>query len=380
SAFGSIPTTIPGYHVCEHLPHLARQVHRMTIVRSLHHNAPSHRSAAYWNLTGHAPLKPDKNWPRSRKDWPCIGSMVAHARQDPVRRLPGNVALPYPIYDGGWANGQHAGFLGLAYDPVILKPDQGSPYDGKSPAAGHLSFDLIEGVNERRLMDRRSLLANLSGNTRPAEPIEHYQQQALDMLLDAETRKAFKIDDEPAREHARYGKHILGQSLLTARRLTEAGVPLVTVYAAAGDLNGSKGAHFDTHADNFNRLKNHMLPPLDQGLSALLDDLHESGRIDDTLVVLLTEFGRTPKINRGNGRDHYPNVYTVALAGAGVSEGLLYGTSDRSGAFPAGDAATPADLHASIFHALGIAPNRIIHDRDDRPLPMCDGSVLPIFS
>lgn len=380
SAFGSIPTTIPGYHVCEHLPRLARQVHRMTLIRSMHHDAPSHRSAAYWNLTGHAPQKPDKNWERTRKDWPSLGSMVAHAKHDPTCMLPGNVALPYPIYDGGWANGQHAGFLGMPFDPVIMKPDQGTPYDGKSPASGHLSFGLIEGVDEERLAARRSLLTDLSGDALPTEPLEHYQQRVFDMLLDAETRKAFKIDDEPERQQRRYGSHILGQSLLTARRLTGAGVPLVTVYAAAGDLNGSAGAHFDTHSDGYNRLKNQMLPPLDQGLSALFDDLHESGRIDETLVVLLTEFGRTPKVNGSGGRDHYPKVYTVGMAGAGVSEGLLYGTSDASGAFPASQAATPADLHASIFHSLGIAPDRRIHDLDDRPLPMSDGSVLPVFS
>jgi hypothetical protein len=306
--------------------------------------------------------------------------MVAHARHDPESKLPGNVALPYPIYDGGWANGQHAGFLGMKYDPVIMKPDQGKPYDGKSPVSGHLSFDFIEGVNEERLADRRNLLTKLSGSAQPTEPLEHYQQRVFDMLLDEETRRAFKVDDEPEQQQRRYGPHILGQSLLTARRLTGAGVPLVTVYAAAGDLNGSKGAHFDTHSNGFSRLKKQMLPPLDQGLSALLDDLHESGRIEETLVVLLTEFGRTPKVNGSGGRDHYPKVYTVALAGAGVSEGLLYGTSDHSGAFPASQAATPADLHASIFHALGIAPERRIHDLDDRPLPLCDGSVLPIFS
>jgi hypothetical protein len=268
----------------------------------------------------------------------------------------------------------------MKYDPVIMKPDQGKPYDGKSPVSGHLSFDFIEGVNEQRLADRRNLLTQLSGSTQHTEPLEHYQQRVFDMLLDEETRRAFKVDDEPERQHHRYGSHVLGQSLLTARRLTGAGVPLVTVYAAAGDLNGSAGAHFDTHADGYNRLKKQMLPPLDQGLSALLDDLHETGRIDDTLVVLLTEFGRTPKVNGAGGRDHYPKVYTVGLAGAGVSEGLLYGSSDKSGSFPDSAAATPADLHASIFHALGIPPEQRIHDLEDRPLPICDGSVLPVFS
>jgi hypothetical protein len=382
SAFRSIPTTLPGYRVCEHLPQLARQVHRMTLIRSMHHDAPSHRSAAYWNLTGHAPVHPDKNWPRSRKDWPAIGSMVSYANRDLASQLPGAVALPYPIFDGGMANGQHAGFLGLQHDPVIVKPPGGTPYEGKSPVMGHISLEPIEGVDHQRLVSRRSLLENLGrpmGTAADGAASMHYRDRAIDMLLDPKTRRAFDLRHEPARQHERYGTHICGQSMLMARNLAQAGVPLVTVYAAAGDLNGSKGAHFDTHGNGYARLRDHMLPPLDQALSGLLDDLHESQAIDETLVVLLTEFGRTPKVKGDGGRDHYPHCYTVGLAGAGVSEGLLYGASDKQGAFPAGKPTSPADLHATIFHALGIPPDLLLRDHLGRPFPMCDGRVVPVF-
>ena len=167
--------------------------------------------------------------------------------------------------------------------------------------------------------------------------------------------------------------------MLLARRLAEAGVPVTTVYCAAGDLNGSKGEHFDTHADNFNKLKERMLPPLDQASAALLTDQKERGTLDETLVVWLTEFGRTPKINRASGRDHYPNVYSVAFAGGGVRGGQVYGKSDWMGAEPAESPGGPPDLHATIFHALGIDDGTMIHDLDGRPLTLTDGQPLPLF-
>ncbi len=397
SSFGSIPTTLPGYHVCEHLPRMAKQVHRMTIVRSANHNAPSHRSAAYWNLTGHEPPNLAGNWEATRKDWPCLGSMVMAAKgrsqesgaggqetDGRNRALPGAVCLPYTMADGGRANGQDGGFLGLAYDPVIVRPRTGKPYEGVSPSSGSIDLDFTQGIDVNRFVSRRSLLdaiesrdASLLGME--TSQVQQYRTQAMDMLLDPKVRAAFNIDDEPAAVHAAYGKHICGQSTLMARKLAEAGVPLVTVYCAAGDLNGSAGAHWDTHGDGYNRLKNQLLPPIDQAMSALLDDLHQRGTLDETLVVLLTEFGRTPKTNAGGGRDHYPNCYTVAFAGAGISQGLLYGTSDNIGAYPASDPVSPADLHATIFHSLGIDPHFTLHDRDDRPLKATDGKVLPLF-
>ncbi len=392
SAFDSIRTTIPGYHMCEHLPRLAKHAHELTIIRSAHHDAPSHRSAAYWNLTGHAPEKGDKNWPASRKDWPCIGSMVACAtdqgkgpgRSSQASALPSSVCLPYTMYDGGTANGQDGGFLGLGYDPAVIKPKRGTPYNGKSPSSGIVSLDPIEGVDRSRLVSRRGLLDALEmrnlGTPDATAEAEQYRAQALDMLLDPKVRAAFDVDNEPRAIHELYGPHICGQSVLMARKLVEAGVPLATVYCAAGDLNGSVGAHWDTHGDGYNRLKRDLLPPLDQAMSALLTDLKQRGMFDDTLVVLLTEFGRTPKLKGGGGRDHYPNCYSVAFAGAGVAQGLLYGTSDKIGAFPEDDPVHPSDLHATIFHALGIDPHFTLYDQSDRPLPASDGKVLPIFA
>lgn len=391
SVFDSIPTTIPGYRICEHLPRLAKHAHELTIIRSAHHDAPSHRSAAYWNLTGHAPQAIDKNWLASRRDWPCLGSIVACAtdhgegpgRSRPVSALPGAVCLPYTIYDGGVANGQDGGFLGLRYDPAVVRPKQGTPYDGKSPSSGMVNLDYIEGVDRSRLISRRGLLEALdrqdAGVSDATAQLEQCRTQALDMLLDPKVRAAFDVGNEPRVVQELYGPHICGQSVLMARKLAEAGVPLTTVYCSAGDLNGSAGAHWDTHGDGFNRLKRDLLPPLDQAFSALLTDLKQRGLFDDTLVVLLTEFGRTPRVNGGGGRDHYPSCYTVAFAGAGISQGLLYGTSDKLGAFPAENPVHPSDLHATIFHALGIDPHFTLHDRDNRPLAASDGKVLPIF-
>jgi len=394
SAFKPIKTSTPGVHLCEHMPGIAKHTHRMTIVRSAHHEAPSHRSAAYWNLTGHPPPNLSGNWPRSRQDWPCIGSMVDAALRDTGaprdRTLPGAVCLPYTMYDGGDANGQDGGFLGVGYDPVIFKPPTGRPYDGVSPNSASLNLKPVDGVDGQRMADRRALLSriNASANQVPGQtpapdftaPTHRFQEQALDLLLTPKARDAFDLDKEPAERRQAYGDHICGQSVLAARRLAEAGVPIVTVYCAAGDLNGSAGAHWDTHGNGFNRIKGQMLPPLDQASDALLTDLASSGRLDDTLVVWLTEFGRTPKVNGSGGRDHYPNCYSVAFAGAGVAGGQVYGRSDKTGSEPADKPCRPEDLHATIFHAMGIDLDHKIHDLQQRPVAICDGKPLPIFA
>ena len=385
--FREISTDIPGIRVSEHIPKFARMMKHWAVVRSAHHNAPSHRSGAYWNLTGHEPQKLDGNWPSSRDDWPCIGSMIWEALGDGRGPIPGAVSLPYTMYDGGTANGQDGGFLGLGRDPAVLRPNSTKPlkmYGGKSPASGHVQLELPNGVDLARLGRRRRLIQGFDTKALPRQEISdavtRSREQALDMLLEPKVRDAFNIEKESVKTRESYGMHICGQSTLMARRLTESGVPVSTVYCAAGDLNGSKGDHFDTHANNFNRLKNNMLPPLDQAASALIDDLRQRGRLNETLVVLLTEFGRTPKINGSAGRDHYPNCYTVAFAGGGIQGGQLYGSSDSMGAEPADKPCGPPDLHATIFHALGIDPRHTIPARDGRPLPICDGNPLPLFA
>ncbi|MEZ5304217.1 MAG: DUF1501 domain-containing protein [Verrucomicrobiales bacterium] len=387
--FQPIPTTADGIQVSEHLPRLAKQAHRLAIVRSVCHAAPSHRSAAYWNLTGHPPPRLNANWPATRQDWPCLGSLAAAALEgsgDPRGKpgvLPRAVCLPYHMEDGGRANGQDGGFLGLGYDPVLMRPPTGREYYGKSPSSGTIDLSLPPGVDLDRMAQRRSLRDAIEsrgavGALEETAAAASSREQALDMLLQPDVRDAFDLEKEPARLRASYGDHICGQSTLLARRLTEAGVPMVTVYCSAGDLNGSVGAHFDTHDDNFNRLKNDMLPPLDQASAALLEDLHQRGTLDETLVVWLTEFGRTPKINGGAGRDHYPNCYSVAFAGGGIRGGQVYGASDAVGAEPAEKACGPADLHATIFRAMGIDPRHVIYDAIGRPLQICDGKPLPL--
>jgi uncharacterized protein (DUF1501 family) len=191
-------------------------------------------------------------------------------------------------------------------------------------------------------------------------------------------RATLDLDREDPRVRDRYGDHICGTSVLLARRLVEAEVPLVTVICAAGDLNGAAGDHWDTHGDNFNRLKRDLLPPLEQASTALLDDLSERGLLDQTLVVWLTEFGRTPKI-MGTGRNHYPFCYSVALAGGGIRGGQVHGSSDRIGAFPHEQPCGPNDLHATIFQALGIPLDAQAEDNQGRPMALTDGRPLPLF-
>lgn len=384
--FKEIPTAVPGIRVGEHIPGFARMMKEWAIVRSAHHNAPSHRSGAYWNLTGHEPPNLGGNWPASRDDWPCIGSLIWEAMGNGRGPVPGAASLPYTLFDGGVANGQDGGFLGLGRDPVVLRPagQKLREYGGKSPSSGRVELDLPEGLNIKRLDERRGLLRQLEDGLQATEHDEskavlRSREQALDMLLSPKARDAFDLEKESSKTRETYGMHVCGQSVLTARRLAEAGVPVSTVYCAAGDLNGSKGDHFDTHADNFNRLKNNMLPPLDQASTALIGDLKARGMLEETLVVLLTEFGRTPKINGGAGRDHFPDCYSVAFAGGGIEGGQTYGSSDAIGAKPASKPCGPPDLHATIFHALGIDHRQMIMDRDDRPLPICDGNPLPLF-
>ena len=276
--FRPIKTTVPGIQVSEHLPQFARTMQEWAIVRSVHHNAPSHRSGAYWNLTGHEPPNLSGNWPASRADWPSIGSMVWEALGDGHGPIPGTVALLYPLRR--W-RGQRTG-RGLSW--IEKRPGGGLPKQRRVssirrqvPLLRSHRPQLAPRLNRNSLRRRQGFLGKIDGHsTRQNQNLDEQenaqalaQQKAFDLLLSAEAQDAFDLEKETPAMRESYGMHVCGQSVLTARRLIEAGVPLATVYCAAGDLNGSKGAHFDTHADNFNRLKNQMLPPLDQAASAL---------------------------------------------------------------------------------------------------------------
>jgi Protein of unknown function (DUF1501) len=381
--FRPIATAVSGVRIGEHLPLLARHTDKLAIIRSIHHRSSAHGKGMYWNWTGHAPLQAEVavNQPPSRLDWPSLGAMVARFRPAPPG-LPPAVQLPYPMVDNLTRQaGENAGWLGQGYDPVIVRPDRGRPYGGVSPDLGTLVLRPAEGVNPPRLAARQELAQVLDRSyTAPiSRSFEQCCERASAMLTSPRVLSAFNLDHEPLALRQRYGEHICGQSVLLARRLLEAGVPIATVLCSAGDLNGSAGDHWDTHGNNFERLRRDLLPPFDRAVHALLSDLTERGRLAETLIVILTEFGRTPHVNRNAGRDHYPHCYSIALAGGGIRGGQVYGASDRIGALPSDQPCGPHDLHATIFHALGIPTDATLIDPLGRSFPITDGRILPLF-
>jgi hypothetical protein len=381
--FKPIPTTVAGIRFAEHLPHLAGQMKRLAVVRSLHHTCTAHGKAMYWNRTGHVPPQPESavNLPPSLNDWPTLGAQVAKHRRAP-RGMPAAVQVPYPLVDNTTLQaGDTPGWLGNAYAPVVLHPQCGKPYAGVSRSPGSALFHLPEDVNAARLQARQHLsrrLERFAADRADVRGLTRFQEQAADLLSNPRVRRTLDLDQEPDRIRRRYGEHLCGQSLLLSRRLIESGVPLVTVICSAGDLNGGSGDHWDTHGDNFPRLKNALLPPLDQGSSALLDDLADRGLLDSTLIVWLTEFGRTPRMT-GTGRNHYPFCYSVVFAGGGIRGGQVYGRSDSQAARPLDFPCQPDDLQATILHALGIPLDSTLIDVQGRPLTISDGQPLPLF-
>jgi hypothetical protein len=370
--------------ISEHFPRLADRLDRLAIIRSMTHDDPAHLSSAHRVLTGHLAPTPfsDAAGP-SPSDSPHIGALVTRLKPRPAGgAMPTSVTMPWsvahPAAPGGRAPGQTAGWLGKAYDPFRIEGDPNSP-EFRVEGLG-----LPEGVDSSRLAHRRSLLTELGSVWTPDGSLasnssswDSFQAKALDALGSAEARAAFEINQEKPETRDKYGRHIHGQCLLLARRLVEAGVSLVTV-----NWHDDHQNFWDTHGDNFHHLKDRLMPPADQGFAALLDDLSERGLLDETLVVWVGEFGRTPRTtNGGTGREHWPRCYSMALAGGGVQGGQVYGASDRWAAFPARDPVSPDDLGATILHALGIDPGQQILDPLNRPIPINQGTpVTAVFA
>ena len=382
-SFDTISTATPGIHIGEHMPYLAKQTNKLAIVRSMHHGSSAHGKAMYWNFTGHKPPQSDTaaNLPPSSSDWPSLLSVISKFKSAPPG-LPSSIRIPYPLVDNGTLQaGEYGGWLGSSYNPIVIRTPKGKEFGGVSRDLGASRIDPKEAIDRKVLSSRLGLLGHLDqfqGIGNSVTDMDYFRNLATDMLMSPNVRNAFDLDLESQATKDKFGNHICGQSMLLARRLVQAEVPIVTVACSAGDLNGSAGDHWDTHADNFNRIKNTMLPAFDRPAAALLDDLDERGMLDETLVVFLTEFGRTPKINKNAGRDHYPSCYSVAFAGAGIKGGQVYGKSDKSGSEPAENACGPADLHATIFEAFGIHHKTTITDRLGRPFPISDGEPLPL--
>lgn len=378
--FSPISTATPGIQISEHMPRLAQQTEKLAIIRSIYHDDAAHGRGMYWNITGHKPPRAG-NIPPEPSDWPSLPAMISKLRSAP-RGVPAAVRLPYPMVDNSTLQaGEYAGWLGVKYDPIVLRTPAGEPFGGVSRTLGAEALKL-EDIDREKMSARSHLLASLErplGQPADFESFGHFRNLAQEILCGSAVKNAYDLDREDPKIRESYGNHLGGQSMLLARRLTEAGVPVVQVCCAAGDLNGGSGDMWDTHGDNFNRLKNRLLPVFDRGASALLEDLASRGTLDETLVVMLTDFGRTPRINGAAGRDHYPNVYSIALAGGGIRGGQVYGSSDSYGAFPRMQPCGPPDVHATIFHALGISPRAEIRDMLGRPLPVSDGQILPLF-
>ncbi len=378
--FRPIATTAPGVHLCEHLPGLAARAERFAIVRSMTHGMPSHEHATHMMLTGIDVLPPGSTHMASRADWPCFASGLdaVRPRRDGV---PSGVMLPTYLNNGYGFCGQHAGVLGSRFDPWHVKQDPNA-------AGYHVEeLSLPPGLTADHLDDRRALLAQID---RQADTLSRaaatgwsgLQEKAASMLTSGAVKRSFALDREDPKLRDRYGRHPFGQSLLLARRLIQAGVPIVQ--ANMGSMN-----NWDTHSDNCNQLKTRLLPPLDQGVSALLDDLASLGMLEETLVVMVGEFGRTPRIGQDSqglpqhrtGRDHWAGVFSALFAGAGVVGGQVVGRSDKLGAYPASQAYYPSDMGATIYHALGIDSSATANDLLGRPLQLNRGQVIaPLFT
>ena len=381
--FKAIPTATPGIQFCEHLPLLAKHTEKMAIVRSIHHRHGGHQQGMYVSLTGHDPEGGIKA--KSRKSWPSITSMISKFNE-PRAGTPRAIKLPYSMYDNGTLMaGDYGGWLGSAYDPIIMRTPSGEPYQGVTRYTDK-ALNLELNIEKHRIQDRSSLLNQLdtqlgqkNGTGTEYDQLDRYRKMAADLLLGSPVHDAYNLEKEDQRVRDMYGDHICGQSLLLARRLVEAGVPVVQALCSAGDLAGGGGDNWDTHRNHFPKMKDRLLPVFDRSVSALLTDLEQRGMLDETLVVFLTDFGRTPKINGNGGRDHHPGVYSVALAGGGIRGGQVYGSSDSRGAEPGSNACSPADFHATIYSLLGIDHKAELHDQQGRPFIICDGEPLPII-
>jgi hypothetical protein len=378
--FKPIATSVPGIQVGELMPRTARLMDRICALRAVATDDNAHSSSGYWMLTGvpHQPSNSKNSKPGAPNDWPCLAAMVQRLR--PARGgLPAAVTLPEHIWNTGMLSwpGQDGGFLGRTADPWLLHCDPNAP--GFQVPGLSLPVE----VQPARLQERLSLLEQV--NTRldavdksgAVARFDHRSQQAFDLLRAGRARQAFDLDREPDAVRQRYGRNRWGQSVLLARRLVEAGVSLVQVNwtRMPGDTDDSPA--WDTHNKNAQRLKNNLMPPMDLAYSALLEDLEIRGLLDETLVVWIGEFGRTPKINPGGGRDHWGHVFSVALAGGGVRGGQVLGASDRIGGRPRDGRVQPQDLTATVFHFLGHTPHTEMQDSLGRPLPITRGEVIP---
>ena len=386
--FNPIFTSAPGIELSEHLPYLAKQAHHLAIVRSLgHYNRArnDHHTGYFYNLTGHPPEPPFLN---SRKpkpdDWPFLGCVVG-AKRPPHPYLPNAITVPQmagkPVSP---RPGQFAARLGVQHDALVAEGDLRNPLEFKVPL-----LTLQTDVTRRRMLERRQLFDTIDQSHRDLDrqlDVRNYslqQQKAFSLLSSEKVKNAFDVRREPESVRQRYGSELNGMSMLLARRLVDAGVPFVTLFWKQDfdedKANGCLGGAWDTHWKNFECLKNVLVPKFDRPFATLLDDLDERGLLDETLVIVTSEMGRTPKIGdrrsggtSGSGRDHWTHCMSTLFAGGGIRGGQVYGSSDAVGAYPADNPVEPEDITRTIYHAMGIT-DLTGRDPDGRTFNLMDG-------
>ena len=375
--FRPIATKVPGIHLCETLPHTARVTDRLAIVRSMTTDINAHSTSGAFMLTGYEPASKAENVPAGPQDWPSIASVVGALR--PSERSPlSSVVLPESIHNDGnivWP-GQNGGFMGAPWHPMVMNCN---PTQVPIRIEG---MSMEEGMTHARLSERFDLLTQMEAQFQAAvrsgaaADLGHMRQKAFDLLHSDASRAAFAIERETPALRAAYGDHKFGQSVLLARRLVEAGTRLVQVnWPREGAKEAGGSPLWDTHRNNAARVRDVLCPQFDLTFATLIMDLSARGLLDETLVVVMGEFGRSPKINAGGGRDHWGSVFSVVLAGAGIGGGQIIGESDRIGAFPKSRPVRPPDLAATIFHQLGLNPADEFMDPTGRPRRLTDNGT-----
>ncbi len=355
--FSEIPTNVPGYRISDQLPLQARVMDKFAIVRSVQHTTAGHGHASQWILTGQNPGRETKE-----NIFPACGSVVAKMRGPNRGGMPTYIAVPRKVSFG------NAAYLGAACNPFTTDKD---------PVAKDFhvkNLRPVEGISIDRLGHRSSLLAGLDGMRRDVDlngdlaGMDTFYHNAIDMITSERAARAFDISREDPKVRAKYGNTFIGQNCLLARRLVEAGVSYITCLSGGG---------WDTHAKNFSRLKKETLPRYDQAIAALVDDIYERGLDQSVLVMAFGEFGRTPRINKDAGRDHWPGAMSMLLSGGGLKVGQMVGETDSKAAYPISKPYTPGNVLSTMYQFMGIDYEHPLYDTSNRPIPILkDGGPI----
>ena len=379
-AYRPISTSVPGIQISELLPETSKLMQHTALLRAVTTGDHAHSSSGYAMLTGqpHQPMNREGANPGPPNDWPTFAAAVQYLRRATPHVLPPAIRLPHHIFntDQSVWPGQDSGFLGVPADPWLFRCQPASP-NFEVP-----EFQLLRDVPATRFSRRRELLVEFDRRLSEIDQTDAFKshqdvsQRALHLLGSKTTVNACNLELESQQTRDRYGRHQFGQSVLLGRRLLEAGVSVVQVNWYRGPDEPSAAPCWDSHANETKRLKEALVPPFDLAYSALLRDLIDRDMLDDTLVVCMGEFGRTPTFNARGGRDHWGHCFSVACAGGGIQGGAVHGSSDKHAAYPISGIVRPHDLTATMFHLLGYPPGTEIHDRLGRPLQVSRGKVI----